>query len=50
MGCYQEANTRFLLVNNNWRGLVLDSSRRKVHAISRDTIPCCTICRASAPS
>ncbi|AGZ52993.1 FkbM family methyltransferase [Mycobacterium kansasii] len=38
VGCYQEANTRFLLVNNNWRGLVLDSSRRKVHAISRDTI------------
>ncbi|ETZ96768.1 hypothetical protein I545_6891 [Mycobacterium kansasii 662] len=26
------------MVNNNWRGLVLDSSRRKVHAISRDTI------------
>lgn len=35
---YQEANTRFLLVNNNWRGLVMDSSNRNVEAITRDPI------------
>src|SRR5262249_15474049 len=26
VGAYAEANTRFLLVNRNWRGLILDSS------------------------
>jgi hypothetical protein len=26
VGSYQEANTRFLLVNRNWRGLILDAS------------------------
>src|ERR1700743_1171586 len=25
---YHEANTRFLLVNNNWNGLVIDGSRK----------------------
>lgn len=35
---YQEANTRFLLVNDNWRGLVMDGSRRNIDAIKRDEI------------
>jgi hypothetical protein len=35
---YQEANTRFLLVNDNWRGLVMDGSSRNVEAIRRDPI------------
>lgn len=30
---YQEANTRFLLVNNNWSGLVLDSSQENIEQI-----------------
>ena len=35
---YHEANTRFLLVNDNWSGLVMDGSRRNVAAIRRDPI------------
>ncbi|ORB72157.1 NADH dehydrogenase [Mycobacterium scrofulaceum] len=35
---YQESNTRFLLLNNNWRGLVMDSSDRYIKAIGRDQI------------
>ncbi|MGD1253665.1 hypothetical protein ACKUT9_05395 [Mycobacterium seoulense] len=35
---YQEANTRFLLVNDNWRGLVMDGSSRNIDAIKRDPI------------
>ncbi|MGV0052800.1 hypothetical protein ACRU43_26610 [Mycobacterium colombiense] len=35
---YQEANTRFLLVNNNWSGLVMDSSSRNIDGIKRDPI------------
>ncbi|KZS85933.1 FkbM family methyltransferase [Mycobacterium persicum] len=38
VGCYQEANTRFLLLNDNWTGLVMDSSKRNVDAIKRDRI------------
>lgn len=38
VGDYREANTRFLLVNDNWRGLVMDSSSRNVNAIKRDEI------------
>lgn len=30
---YRESNTRFLLVNNNWSGLVLDGSAQKVEQI-----------------
>lgn len=33
---YEEANTRFLLVNNNWSGLILDSSPRNIAHV-RDT-------------
>jgi len=35
---YQEANTRFLLVNDNWHGLVMDGSDRHVASIRRDPI------------
>lgn len=35
---YTEANTRFLLINNNWRGLVMDGSQRNIDAIRRDEI------------
>ncbi|HEV3392823.1 MAG TPA: hypothetical protein VG103_04865 [Chthoniobacterales bacterium] len=35
---YRESNTRFLLLNNNWRGLVLDSSQKCVDQIQRDEI------------
>jgi len=35
---YRESNTRFLLVNNNWRGLVLDSSARAIASIKADVI------------
>lgn len=35
---YWEANTRFLLVNDNWSGLVMDSSSRNIDAIRRDPI------------
>lgn len=38
VGTYQEANTRFLLLNDNWRGLVMDSSSRNIDAIRRDRI------------
>jgi hypothetical protein len=35
---YQEANTRFLLINDNWSGLVMDSSSLNIKAIRRDPI------------
>jgi len=35
---YTEANTRFLLMNNNWSGLVIDSSRGNINFIKRDDI------------
>jgi hypothetical protein len=33
---YKESNTRFLLLNNNWTGLVMDSSATGVSAIRND--------------
>jgi len=33
VGDYQESNTRFLLLNNNWRGVVFDSSAAQVRNI-----------------
>jgi hypothetical protein len=33
VGDYSEANTRFLLMNNKWRGLVIDSSEKDVESI-----------------
>ena len=35
---YLEANTRFLLLNNNWRGLVFDGSKANIELIEADTI------------
>jgi hypothetical protein len=35
---YTESNTRFLLMNNNWRGLVIDGSSRNVRFIKNDFI------------
>jgi hypothetical protein len=35
---YIEANTRFLLINNNWKGLVLDGSRSNIDFIRNDSI------------
>lgn len=35
---YLESNTRFLLVNDNWRGLVLDASERHIAFIRADDI------------
>lgn len=35
---YKESNTRFLLVNNNWKGLVIDSSSSYISYIRQDSI------------
>jgi hypothetical protein len=35
---YREANTRFLLQNDNWRGLVIDGSVANIRAIRSDPI------------
>ena len=35
---YKESNTRFLLINNNWKGLVIDGSEDKVSQIKNDEI------------
>ena len=35
---YREANTRFLLEHDNWRGLIMDGSQEHMDSIKRDTI------------
>lgn len=35
---YQESNTRFLLMNNNWSGLVIDGSLENISSIRSDPI------------
>jgi hypothetical protein len=35
---YTESNTRFLLINNNWTGLVMDGSKANVDFIKNDKI------------
>jgi hypothetical protein len=35
---YTEANTRFLLINDQWRGLVLDGSEHNIDYIQKDDI------------
>lgn len=35
---YRESNTRFLLLNNNWRGLVLDADEGSIRYIQQDDI------------
>jgi hypothetical protein len=32
---YREANTRFLLINRNWKGLVIDGSARNIERVRR---------------
>ncbi len=33
---YKESNTRFLLVNDNWKGLVMDGSKKNIKQIKND--------------
>lgn len=33
---YQEANTRFLLFNDNWRGLIMDSSKENIEQVKSE--------------
>jgi len=35
---YRESNTRFLLLNNNWRGLVMDGDEGSINYIQQDEI------------
>ncbi len=35
---YKESNTRFLLINNNWSGLIMDSSKANIETIKKDNI------------
>jgi hypothetical protein len=35
---YEESNTRFLLLNDNWRGLVIDGSKSNIDYIKSDPI------------
>jgi hypothetical protein len=35
---YRESNTRFLLLNNNWRGLLMDGDKDSIHYIKKDDI------------
>jgi hypothetical protein len=35
---YIESNTRFLLINNNWSGLVIDGSEENIHYIKNDPV------------
>ena len=35
---YAEANTRFLLMNDNWRGLIMDGSAAHIRQITNDPI------------
>jgi hypothetical protein len=35
---YTECNTRFLLINNNWRGLIMDGSERHMKSVQQDDI------------
>jgi len=35
---YREANTRFLLINNNWSGLVIDGSKENIDYVKNDII------------
>lgn len=35
---YQESNTRFLAINNNWSGMVIDGSEKNINFINSDSI------------
>ena len=34
---YEESNTRFLLMNNNWRGLIMDGSESNIQIVHRSS-------------
>ena len=34
---YLESNTRFLLINNNWSGLILDASEKNIYQIKNSS-------------
>ena len=38
VGNYLEANTRFLLINNNWKGLIFDGTEKNIHYVQNDSI------------
>jgi hypothetical protein len=38
IGSYSECNTRFLLKNNNWSGLVIDGSTRYIEKLKQDNL------------
>jgi hypothetical protein len=38
VGTYREANTRYLLQNRNWRGLIMDSSHALVATVREDSL------------
>lgn len=35
---YTESNTRFLLLNNNWKGMVMDGSQKNIDFIKKDDL------------
>lgn len=35
---YTECNTRFLLINNNWKGLIIDGSKENIDSVKNDKI------------
>ncbi len=35
---YREANTRFLLMNNNWKGLIFDGSEKNIERVKKNNI------------
>ena len=38
MEAYREANTRFLLINRNWSGLIMDASPNNMRSIRQEEI------------
>lgn len=38
IGSYNECNTKFLLKNNNWKGLVIDGSQRYIQTLKEDPL------------
>lgn len=38
IGTYDECNTRFLIKNNNWKGLVIDGSSQYIQKLQKDSL------------
>jgi hypothetical protein len=38
VGHYEESNTRFLLINNNWQGMVMEGSKESIDYIKKDRV------------